>query len=126
MATVYVAYQADCTEFQSVYIHQGIEIDDAMCESNVIKTARACLAGWWSASQNKELATAGSGEIICLPSCFIVRMIGYDWQAYKVDFTSDDLTECVVAEINSNRKSPNEAAPVAWPEFVTKLASGER
>jgi len=114
---VYLAYQGDVSEYQTVHVREGIT-DNGCIEKEVIGAMRACLIGWWSASENKELAAYGSvnAKFVGVTSGFVVRATSSGWIVYDVRFTSDDLLEATVAEVD--RGTDPKLMPTSWPAWI--------
>jgi hypothetical protein len=120
--TVYVAYQVDGSDYQSLQIRKEPgEIDSEKISLAVIESAKSCLLGWWSrisSELNEALASAGEieGNLIAYHACFVVRITKHGWDIYEVKFTSEDMTESVVV------KMPVDGGelPVAWPLFLAR------
>jgi hypothetical protein len=112
---VYVAYQGDVTEFQSVYVVQEPTEESELTKSHVLATMRACLAGWWATSENQVLADASGhqGKYIAPVHGFVVRVTSTDWKVYDVEYTSDSLEEAVIRRIHNGTDEP----PVPIPLF---------
>jgi hypothetical protein len=99
---VYIAYQGDVGEFQSVHVRSGVT-NDEMIEKEIVGAMRACLTGWWLSSENKDLVDPSTvnGRFVCVLHGFVIRSTSSQWVVYQVDFTSDDLIEASVKEIEA-------------------------
>lgn len=120
--TVYVAYQVDVDDCQSMHIRsERDDINTDEISTFVIDSAKSCMFGWWSrfsSNLNEALAKASGVEsnLIANHACFVVRITKHEWQCYEVKFTSEELKESVVVEL----KNDGEECPISWPLFLAK------
>ena len=116
---VYFAYQGDISEFQTVYVtEEPIKENKELTEAHILGAMRACLAGWWAASENKIVADMArhKGKYIVQTHGFVVRITEQGWRAYDVEYTSESLSEAVVTQLPCEGLEP----PIPLPLFVFK------
>jgi hypothetical protein len=113
--TVYVAYQVDVDEYQSMHIRSEREnIDSDEISTFVIDSAKSCMFGWWGSNLNESNLI--ESNLIANHACFVVRITKHEWQCYEVKFTSEELKEAVVVQLEND----GEECPVSWPLFLAK------
>ena len=114
---VYIACQGDVGEYQSVHVREGVTEDETI-ETEIIQSMRACLVGWWSVEENKWLAELAKvkGKFVGVTSGLVIRATDSQWVVYEVAFTSDDLLEATVAEVD--RGTDRKQMPTSWPTWL--------
>ena len=103
MSVIYIAYQGDVPDFQTVSVHDGDE-SPSQFKERCRQVFNALLDGWW-------------GKMECYPSGFIYRIDDGGFECYAVNRDDD----CVVSVSHKPVESDAHPAdlPPHWPAFVS-------